>query len=340
MRTLLLAATALCLSGFANAQDTPKPDKNNEEIIIRNNGDKDMNMTIQINGDSILVNGKPLSEYNDNNVTINKRKIMIRDGDNDMSMDFGPGGMGAFNFNENGDDDETKDMLKNLNGKKITKPFLGVTTEKDRGGVKITEIVEGCAAAKAGLKEGDIITKIGDDKIDDPETLSKVIKSKKPHEEVKVYYIRDGKEKNVKTTLGEKTISMTRTYSFNGPNMRGFKMPELPQMPDMSDMYGPDDMRDAMMPRQKRLGLKIQDTEEGQVKVIDVEDSSAAAKAGLQKGDIIIEIDGEKVNNTDEAREQLHPEEGKNSYKIKVNRNGSDVNLEIKIPRKLKTANL
>jgi serine protease Do len=49
--------------------------------------------------------------------------------------------------------------------------------------------------------------------------------------------------------------------------------------------------------------LKIQDTEEGTgVKVLDVEAASAAATAGLMKDDVITEIGGVKVTNTDEAR--------------------------------------
>ena len=94
-------------------------------------------------------------------------------------------------------------------------------------------------------------------------------------------------------------------------------------------------------PRQKRLGLKIQDTEEGgNVKVIEVEEGSAAEKAGLKKDDVIIEIGGVKVENTDDAREQLMPSEEKSAYTIKAKRNGADMTFEVKFPKKLKTANL
>jgi serine protease Do len=93
--------------------------------------------------------------------------------------------------------------------------------------------------------------------------------------------------------------------------------------------------------RRPKLGLKIQDTEEGNgVKVLDVEDSSAAALAGLQKDDIITSIGDKQVNNTDEAREELQNNADKSSYPVKVKRAGSEMNLTIKIPKKLKTANL
>ena len=78
--------------------------------------------------------------------------------------------------------------------------------------------------------------------------------------------------------------------------------------------------------RQQKLGLKIQDTEDGNgVKVLDAEKDSPADKAGLKKDDVVTEIGGKKVTNTDEAREELMQEnaENKSAYNIKATRNGS-----------------
>ena len=93
--------------------------------------------------------------------------------------------------------------------------------------------------------------------------------------------------------------------------------------------------------RRPKLGLKIQDVEEASgVKVLEVEEGSAAAIAGLKKDDIITEIGGVKVKNTDEAREQLMENSSKNAYPITVKRNNAEMKFEVKIPKKLKTANL
>lgn len=87
--------------------------------------------------------------------------------------------------------------------------------------------------------------------------------------------------------------------------------------------------------------MKIQDTEDGKgVKVLDVDKDSPADKAGLKKEDILTEIGGEKVSNTDEARDQLQENADKASYNIKATRNGNAMSFDIKIPKKLKTANL
>ena len=243
------------------------------------------------------------------------------------------------NFNE--------DFLKNYRaneGKNAA--FLGVTTEEDEDGAKITEVIKGSAAEKAGLKKGDIITKVADEKITGPEVLSDVIGFKKPKDEVKVTFKRAGKESTIKTTLSERrSLGTTRTYSFNGPRARTFTIPRVApnvnmegfgqfDMPAIAGMDGFD-----MFPRQKRVGLKLQDTEDGVgVKVINVEDSSTAAIAGLKKDDVITEINEKKIDNTDDAREELVPEEGRKSYKIKALRNGAAMTFDVKIPRKLKTA--
>ena len=69
MKKIFLAFAILGFGHFAFAQDEPKTDKQNQEIIICDKGDKDIKMTVEINGDSILINGKPLNEFLDSEVT-------------------------------------------------------------------------------------------------------------------------------------------------------------------------------------------------------------------------------------------------------------------------------
>jgi len=319
--------------------------KETQEIIIRQNGDKEIKLQVEIDGDKVTVNGKPLSEFKDKDITINKRKMTIKDGNNVMSWNFSGDGDGWDKFGETFGQSFGDDIQKQLdvevggNG-----AFLGVTTETEGDGVKIIEVVKGSAAEKAGLKKDDIITKVGEEKISSPETLSDVIGFKKPNDEVKITYKRNGKESTAKTTLGKR--KKVKTFAFGGPrsNVHTFT---LPPQPPLTNMEGFDNFDAApymdlaySMTGRKKIGLKLQDLEEGNgVKVINVEDSSAAATAGIKKDDIITEIDGKKVDNTDDAREQMAPDEDKRVYKMKLNRGGAEINVDVKIPRKLKTAN-
>ena len=332
-----------------------KERKETQEIIIRKKGDKDSKITVEIKGDKVTINGKPISEFKDGDITINKRDIKIWDGHNNFS--FAP-------------DDMDINFRGPLMGDMKSEPraFLGVTTntttddskESNPNGAEISNVTKGSAAEKAGLKEGDVITKINDKKIEDPESLSDVVGDFKPKDEVTVYYKRDGKEKSAKAVLGESKANGSMAYSFTGPGgkVRSFTMPRtpmaagdlqsLPRMETWNDngmgglqkLKEPDELR-TMFPRQQKLGLKIQDTEEGNgVKVLDTDKDSPAEKAGLKKDDIVTEIGGQKITNTDEAREQLMDNAEKSSYNIKAKRNGSEMSFDIKIPKKLKTANL
>lgn len=326
--------------------------KETQEIVIRNKGGKDLNLKVEINGEKITVNGKPLDEFIDNDVTINKRKVIVREGNKMMEFNFDHGGM---NFNE--------DFMKQWKyGEEVTKPFLGVTTEKATGGAKITEISKESAAEKVGLKKDDIITKVDDKIITDGESLSEVIASKKPKDVVLVNYLRNGKPGKIKVTLGERKIKAPLALAYGAPRakVRSFSIPKKSPGGHNMDMIFEDGITgmdsfapgagfdvtpyialENMYSRQKKLGLKIQDTEEGgNVKVIDVEDGSAAEKAGLKKDDIITEIGGVKIENTDDARKQLQPSEKKSAYTIKAKRDGKEMNFEVKFPKQLKTANL
>ncbi len=319
--------------------------KETQEIIIRNKGDKDMKLKVEINGEDIIVNGKPLAEFIDKNISINKRKMVIREGDKMMQFDFGEG-PGGFDFGKNFNYNFNRDGAE---GENMNKAFLGVTTEAASGGVKVAEVSKSSAAEKAGIKKDDIITKVGNEKITSPEVLADVIALKKPADEVKITYKRDGKENTSKVILGNRKQSITRSYSFSAPRhpqARAYEMPHLAPLPNMEGFNEEDvfelqqNAMENAFPRQKKIGLKLQDTEEGgNVKVINVEDSSAAAIAGLKKDDLITEINGNKIDNTDDAREELVPDEDRKSYKIKVNRSGTEMVFDVKIPRKLKTAN-
>ncbi|NEB76893.1 PDZ domain-containing protein, partial [Streptomyces sp. SID14478] len=93
-------------------------------------------------------------------------------------------------------------------------PVIGATVSMEEGtsGAKITQqgtdgsaaVTANGPAAKAGLKSGDVITKLDDTVIDSGPTLIGQIWTHKPGDTVKLTYTRDGKEHTVDVTLGER----------------------------------------------------------------------------------------------------------------------------------------
>jgi serine protease Do len=329
----------------ATAQDTPKsPDsKDIQEIIIKKKGGKDATYKIEFKDDKVFINDKPLIEFKDDGVTINNKTFKYKKLEQDVE------GFGR-DMERFGQEMELAFGGDNFKGKlsPISGTFLGVSTEKADEGARIVSVTKGSAAEKAGLEKGDIINKVDNTKIENPSDLSEVISAKKPRTEVKINFKRDGKTKSVKATLQER--KEVRSFSFSMPDggTKAFTLPRTPRAPNVvippGTMFNDDynfGENFNVYTRTQKLGLKIQDLEEGNgVKVLDVEEGSAAEKAGIKKDDIITEIGGEKVKNTDEAREQLHKNSDKSTYPITARRNNADMKFDIKIPKKLKTTNL
>lgn len=334
----MLAVAVILGTITVSAQDSKKVKKQKqEEIIIKKKTDNDGKMTIVIDGDDVTINGKPVTEFNDDDISV--KKI-----DGDFSFD-GPhtsvkgfgwaspvpvppmppippvppyfSGRGAISI------DGDRVYMNNE-----PKAMLGVYTQKDEKGAKITRVVKDSPAEKAGLQKDDIITKVNDKTVTDPASLSEIVDDMKPGDEIRLMYIREGKEKKITLRLGERKESFSRSFNFNAPEFN-------------QDFFRNYKFDGQVFNNRPRLGIKIQDIEEGNgVKVIDMDDASPAAKSGIQKDDIITAIDGADIKNTDDAREKMADLKDKSTYTVKLLRNGNVVNVEVKIPKKLKTTDL
>ncbi|WP_417610009.1 PDZ domain-containing protein [Owenweeksia hongkongensis] len=90
--------------------------------------------------------------------------------------------------------------------------FLGVvgyTINENGGGdkrVRITKVIDGEAAAKAGLKNEDIIESIDGKSLETYEELIDIIRAKKPGDVIKMKVLREGKSQEIRATLGERKI--------------------------------------------------------------------------------------------------------------------------------------
>ncbi|MEO7802835.1 MAG: PDZ domain-containing protein [Ginsengibacter sp.] len=340
-KIMLCLSAATVMTAFMPvvfAQDKKNKIEKEEEIVIKRKGDKDVKISIEINGDDVKINGKPMSNYNDDDIKVDKRVRIIRDGNRDMLMNDDDHG-DLFRRNP---EFRSLDRLKTMGSIGESRPFLGVTSDKNDKGSKITSVSKGSAAEKAGLKEGDIITKIDSKKITDPEMLMDVVGDLKPKQQVKISYLRDGKSRETSATLGERKDAMVRNFNYDhnwspepgGTMMKDFKF-TMPAMPDMENMHG-----DFFMFNRKKLGVRIEDAEnEDGAKITKVDSGSAAEKAGLRINDVLTEIDGKKVKTVSEVREQMSEVE-KNDYPVKAKRNGTEMTFNVKTPKRIESADL
>jgi serine protease Do len=308
------------------AQDTNENYNDNksshgENIIIHKKGAVKEKLTVVIDSNNITINGKPVDDFKSDDIDIERE-------DNDMS------------FNLSGDGDISvmpriaprirtfnNDMMRKI---KTNSAFLGVMSDKTEEGAKITEVTKESAAEKAGLKEGDIITKINTTAIAGPDDLYKAVGQCKPDEKITITYLRNGKQQTAQAVLGKS--NQVRVYSWNSPDgqfdMKGFD----PQ--NFSFAWNGDKLR---------LGIEAQDTEDGNgVKVTDVDDDAdvPAAKAGLKKDDIITQVNGKAISSVDDLKESIKDVKKGDTVKITYKRNNQTQTAEVKFPKELKTIDL
>jgi serine protease Do len=325
LATLLIAPVAIHAQDEKDKDKDKSEKKDAEQIIITRKNTEKGKVTVEIDGDKITVNGKPIEDLKDDDITVNRRKV--RDGHSAMAFNL-PGGNWNYNWNDN----DMKMLYEDGNT-----AMLGVVTENEDGGLKITDVTEKSAADKAGLKEDDIITKVDDKKVDDPDDLTKIIRSHKPGDKVTITYLRDKKEQKITAELGKWKGSDFN--AFNMPNM-DFDMiaPKVEAHPRIKMAPG---QYYSFFDNRPKLGLSVQDTEDGKgVKVIDVDDEGNGQKAGIKENDIIIAINDKEVNSADEVARIVRESREKPSVMLKIKRAGKIQNIEVKMPRKLKTADL
>ncbi len=92
-----------------------------------------------------------------------------------------------------------------IKGEKVSHPYLGVSVATADGnvGAQISSVVDGSPADKAGLKEGDVITKAGDKAIHTSDDLLNVVQTAKVGQQVQLTVNRGGSSSNVTVTIGE-----------------------------------------------------------------------------------------------------------------------------------------
>jgi len=308
LTTVLFAVLASSqLTAQEKNETKERKEKKQENIIIKKKGDKNEKVTVVVDGETITVNGMPIEDFNDENLEIITRKGKA------IANEMAP---------------RIRKMVRSFDGSGVgasNKAFLGVTSEMVEQGAKITGITKASAAEKAGLQIGDIITKIGAEKIDEKNGLFTAIGKYKPEEKIMITYIRNGAEATTEASLDKNKTSNIVTW-----NSEGFDM-EAPEGMHFFNSF----------PRTPKVGLQIEDVEEGDgVKILGVDENTPAEKAGLKKDDVLTEIDGANLKNVDELRIKMKAFKEGDSFKVKYKRGNKSQTTEIKLPKKLKRANL
>ena len=181
---------------------------------------------------------------------------------------------------------------------KVTRGWLGILIQdvneelaksfggKVGGGALISEVTDGSPAQKSGLLQGDIVTAINGEQVNDVADLRNKIAMTPPNTELKLRILRDGQEKELAVAVGEQPADMAsvaKKMTGAALNELGLSLQDLTK--EVAEQFG----------YSKDQGVLIADVEEG----------SAAAQLGLQAGQLVEEVNRIRVRNLKELQQAL-----------------------------------
>jgi serine protease Do len=183
-----------------------------------------------------------------------------------------------------------KDILAQLKTGKVIRGWLGIMIQdltpelaESLGatatkGVVVSDVIPDSPAEKGGLKRGDIVQSLNGKPIDSANMLSRSVAALAPESAVTLEIIRDSKPVTVKLTIGtmpeetpEKKAVGPKTESAWGITVQNLT-------PELAQKFGVDE-------------------KEGGVVISELEQGTPAAEAKLRPGDIIKEVNRQKIQN-------------------------------------------
>jgi serine protease Do len=153
-----------------------------------------------------------------------------------------------------------------------------------KDGVVLSRVMPGGPAAKAGLRDGDILTEIAAQPVKDPRNLQRIVAGLPTGKKVELAVVRDGNRKVVTVTVESQPESFGQTDEGPGPaptalGKLGAKVANLTPM--TARQFGYSERTEGVL-------------------VAEVEPESGAGLAGLQAGMLITKVDGQHVKTVQE----------------------------------------
>jgi serine protease Do len=217
-----------------------------------------------------------------------------------------------------------KEILPQLREKgRVTRGWLGVVIQpvsedmaktfhmRDAKGAVVADVTRDSPAEKAGLKPGDVVLSADGRAIEDSSALSRYIASKAPGSSVRLQIVRDGSPQTMSLTLG--------TFPEEG------------------------DREEAAQARGGQMGMTLRDLTPALadqlqlphgtrgVVVWGVEAGEAAEDAGLQRGDVIVSVNGQEVEDVADFDKEIAKAKGDGVARLRVRRGNTHTFLILKL---------
>jgi serine protease Do len=199
----------------------------------------------------------------------------------------------------------------------VTRGWLGISIQpvteeiarsfglKRAQGALVSDIMTGSPAEKAGLRQGDIITRFAGKEIKSVQQLQLLVAETPVGSQVEIEFFRDGQLKKLSLSLAsaDSAVAAIPKSSETGTGWVGLSVEDLPR-----------DMRAS--------GLKG-------VIVTGIEAGSAAAESGIQRGDVIVSVNQKRIADLKDYARAMKEGERKGSVALLVRRGNASIYFAI-----------
>jgi membrane-associated protease RseP (regulator of RpoE activity) len=212
--------------------------------------------------------------------------------------------LGLNSISHAGDEDKTYTFLG------VETSALSDTTREQldiKGmGLVVENVIEETAAEEAGLMNGDILIKLGDQRLINSDQLGSLIRSQEPGDTIQLQILRKGETLNLKVKLGETSNKARKEFS----SSRAFLGVESHKVSKVlaNQLDLPDD-----------VGITI-------TRVVE---NSGAEDAGMKKNDILVSIDGENISDSNHLGKVLRKHKAGEEISVNVLRKGKEQTLMV-----------
>jgi serine protease Do len=202
-------------------------------------------------------------------------------------------------------------------------------------GVLVMEVGADSPAAKAGLKNGDVITDYDAQRVEGVIEFRRLVRETPPGRTAKLTVWREARSQTLSVEVA-KNPAPNQENPFQNM-MRRFGNPGANIFPFAGTLSAAPMLGITGENLSGQLGKYFGAPDGEGVLITNVESNSPAAKAGLEAGDVITKVDGNRVRTLAELREQLRGKRGAATVSLGLLRKGSEMSVNIE-PRRGRSA--
>jgi serine protease Do len=209
---------------------------------------------------------------------------------------------------------------------------------KEVHGVEVKSVDRDSPAAKAGLKEGDVVLDYNGQRIEGTEQFMRLVRETPIDRQVKLQVWRSGGSQTLTATIGHRTEHFSFHTGDGDESDLTLEIPPMPEMPEIPEM--PELARGFGSMRSGMLGIECQSLGSQLAAFFGVKQGvlaraitkdSPAEKAGMRAGDVIVKVDGQAVAGTHEIASLVRAARSKHTFPVVVVRDKKEVTLTVTV---------